>query len=230
MSWPRFLIRPTSLLDAIAKMNIGVIDRFFGNFLRKEGRTSSEFDITGSGLLHEGTASDPGVGYVIPFEIRLFLLRGDKRSRLRKTVVGLKLPVDLDEIRQVVCRRVDPASLLQGAMHGVEKQRAEYPVIVMSLFRPGVREEDVVGRNEFGRDQVPYGVVGLHPKQPDISKLPPFDLSANLSDPAQHPFDAEEVRIPVLGRAGQKEATLARAEIDFDGVIVTECLSKWDRM
>ena len=139
---------------------------------------------------------------VVPFEIRLLILSGDKRRRFLETVVGLEKFVDLVQIRQVVGRHMNYTGPFQGEMNCIKKGMTEYPVIMVPLFRPGIGEKDVIGRNAFRRDEVPHTIVRFHPEEPNISEVFSFNLPADLMNSIQHPFDTEEVRVPVRGRAG----------------------------
>ena len=90
-------------------------------------------------------------------------------------------------------------------------------MLVVPLFRPGVREEYVVRGHRVLRDYVRDGVVGVQPQPPHVRQFAPYGFPVYFVQPPDHPVHAEEVHVRVRRGAREQEPSFSAAHVHFKG-------------
>ena len=70
-----------------------------------------------------------------------------------------------------------------------------------------------------------HRVTELQPQDAKIIQPGPRRALLDFAHAAKKPFHREEIDLRMLLRVGQREAAVARAEIELDGVVVAEKLA-----
>ena len=177
----------------------------------------------------EGAAADGAFVEVPEFEVGAFFVDELQGGEFFEAGVATEDFADDFEVRDVVGGDVDVAAGFEGVVEGVEEDGVEEAVFGVLLFRPRVGVEDVIGVDGGGGDEECGGVVAFHAEEADVLVAAAADSVVDLPDAFEHAVDAEEVDFGMIFCARHQEASLAAAEVDFDGLLFGKLSGEFHR-
>jgi hypothetical protein len=126
------------------------------------------------------------------------------------------------EVVFVVGRETEFAARSESAGEIANEFWLDQPAWPVAALGPGIGKEDVGDRDAAGREEIANGVTELKAKDAEVGLLGSGGALFNFADAAEEAFNGEEIHLRMEGSVSESEATIARAEIEFDGVVIAE--------